>query len=229
MKTEEIANCSLLIANCMKPKTRQTLLIAVLVVVTLLVFRTYLPVIQLPTQSRVEEKLRELKSLRGDLGVARKTYEDRMAMIASMQELTGPYWVTTGPASRLDQEITAEFNRITRMAQVSSVSGTQKVDVARDKPGSALQEITLAVDFKNITMRELTQFLTQLRKDRNASKFRWEYAKLTPDNPRTPKSVNFSLRFHIYALNADTLGFLGINGEKADAPAAERRGSPTRK
>ena len=201
-----------------------------MVLVTLMVFRTYLPVIQLPTQSRVEEKLRELKSLRGDLGVARKTYEDRVAMIEGMQHLTAPYWITTGPASKLDQEITSEFNRLTRMAQVSSVSGTQKVDVAKDKPGSALQEVTLAVDFKNITMRELTQFLTQLRKDRNASKFRWEYAKLTPDNPRTPKSVNFSLRFHIYALNSDTLNFLGLNSDKTEAPATpERRGSSQRK
>ena len=206
----------------MKPKTRQTLLIVIMVVVTLLVFRTYLPVIQLPTQARVEEKLRELKSLRGDLGVARKTYEDRVAMIEGMQQLTAPFWITNGPASRLDQEITAEFNRLTRMAQVSSVSGTQKVDIARDKPGSALQEVTLAVDFKNISMRELTQFLTQLRKDRNASKFRWEYAKLTPDNPRTPKSVNFSLRFHIYALNGDTLNFLGLNSQTA-SPAPPLR------
>ena len=216
----------------MKPKTRQTLLIIALIVVTLLVFRTYLPIIQLPTQSRVEEKLRELKSLRGDLGVARKTYEDRVAMIEGMQQLTGPFWITTGPISRLDQEITSEFNRLTRMAQVSSVSGTQKVDVARDKPGSALQEVTLAVDFKNISMRELTQFFTQLRKDRNASKFRWEYAKLTPDNPRTPKSVNFSLRFHIYALNADTLSFLGLNEDKAEAPPSptpDRRATPSRK
>ena len=216
----------------MKPKTRQTLLIIALIVVTLLVFRTYLPIIQLPTQSRVEEKLRELKSLRGDLGVARKTYEDRVAMIEGMQQLTGPFWITTGPISRLDQEITSEFNRLTRMAQVSSVSGTQKVDVARDKPGSALQEVTLAVDFKNISMRELTQFFTQLRKDRNANRFRWEYAKLTPDNPRTPKSVNFSLRFHIYALNADTLSFLGLNEDKAEAspsPAPDRRANPSRK
>ncbi len=216
----------------MKPKTRQTLLIIALIVVTLLVFRTYLPIIQLPTQSRVEEKLRELKSLRGDLGVARKTYEDRVAMIEGMQQLTGPFWITTGPISRLDQEITSEFNRLTRMAQVSSVSGTQKVDVARDKPGSALQEVTLAVDFKNISMRELTQFFTQLRKDRNANRFRWEYAKLTPDNPRTPKSVNFSLRFHIYALNADTLSFLGLNEDKAEAspsPVPDRRATPSRK
>ena len=207
----------------MKPKTRQTLLIVIMVVVTLLVFRTYLPVIQLPTQARVEEKLRELKSLRGDLGVARKTYEDRVAMIEGMQQLTAPFWITNGPASRLDQEITAEFNRLTRMAQVSSVSGTQKVDIARDKPGSALQEITLAVDFKNISMRELTQFLTQLRKDRNASKFRWEYAKLTPDNPRTPKSVNFSLRFHIYALNGDTMNFLGLNSQGTTPPTPSRK------
>ena len=207
----------------MKPKTRQTMLIVIMVVVTLLVFRTYLPVIQLPTQARVEEKLRELKSLRGDLGVARKTYEDRVAMIEGMQQLTAPFWITNGPASRLDQEITAEFNRLTRMAQVSSVSGTQKVDIARDKPGSALQEVTLAVDFKNISMRELTQFLTQLRKDRNASKFRWEYAKLTPDNPRTPKSVNFSLRFHIYALNGDTMNFLGLNSQGTTPPTPSRK------
>ncbi|MBP5300098.1 MAG: hypothetical protein J6Y80_01710 [Victivallales bacterium] len=194
----------------MKPKTRQTLLIVALVVVSVLVFRKYLPVVKLPTQARVEEKLRELKSLKGDLGVARKTYEDRVAAIESMQQLTAPFWITNGTTARLDQEITAEFNRLTRMAQVSSVSGTQKVELVRDKPGSALQEATLAVDFKNISMRELTKFFEQLRKDRNASRFRWEYAKLTPDNPRTPKTVNFSLRFHVYALNNDTMAFLGL-------------------
>ena len=194
----------------MKPKTRQTLLIVALVVVSVLVFRKYLPVVKLPTQARVEEKLRELKSLKGDLGVARKTYEDRVAAIESMQQLTAPFWITNGTTARLDQEITAEFNRLTRMAQVSSVSGTQKVELVRDKPGSALQEATLAVDFKNISMRELTKFFAQLRKDRNASRFRWEYAKLTPDNPRTPKTVNFTLRFHVYALNNDTMAFLGL-------------------
>ena len=71
-----------------------------------------------------------------------------------------------------------------------------------------------------------------MRKDRNANRFRWEYAKLTPDNPRTPKSVNFSLRFHIYALNADTLSFLGLNEDKAEAspsPAPDRRATPSRK
>ena len=201
----------------MKPQTRTILLAIVMVVMVALVMRTYLPVISLPTQSRVEEKLRELKSLRGDLGVARKTYEDRVAMIEGMQELVDPYWIPSSPNARLEQEITAEFNRLTRMAQVSSISGTQKVDVVREKPGSALQEVTLAVDFKNITMRELTKFLAQLRKDRNASKFRWEYAKLSPDNPRTPKSVNFSLRFHIYALNSDTMSFLGLTASQETA------------
>ena len=203
----------------MKQKTRTILLAIVMVLMIVMVLRTYLPVINLPTQSRVEEKLRELKSLRGDLGVARKTYADRIAMIEDMQGLTEPYWIPSSPGARLEQEITAEFNRITRMAQVSSVSGTQKVDVVREKPGSALQEITLAVDFKNISMRELTKFLAQLRKDRNASKFRWEYAKLSPDNPRTPKSVNFSLRFHIYALNNDTMSFLGLTTEVPAAAA----------
>ena len=189
-----------------------------MVIVTLLVFRRYLPVVKLPTQARVEEKLRELKSLRGDLGVARKTYEDRVAMIEGMQQLTAPFWITNGTTARLDQEITAEFNRLTRLGQVSSVSGTQKVELVREKPGSALQEATLAVDFKNISMRELTKFFAQMRKDRNAGKFRWEYAKLTPDNPRTPKTVNLSLRFHIYALNNDTMAFLGL-GQAVNSPA----------
>lgn len=210
----------------MKPKTRTILLAVVMTVMAVMVIRTYLPAISLPTQSRVEAKLRELQSLRSDLGVARKTYEDRVAMIEGMQELTEPYWIPSGPNARLDQEITAEFNRLTRMAQVSSISGTQKVDFVREKPGSALQEITLAVDFKNITMRELAKFLAQLRRDRNADKFRWEYAKLTPDNPRTPKAVNFSLRFHVYALNADTLSFLGLAATDQDNAAGASPNNP---
>lgn len=210
----------------MKINKRQALLVIIMVFVGLLVCRQYLPMLQLPTQGRINDKMRELKSLRSDLMVARKSYNDRSALIGEMQQLAEPFWVTAGSVSKVDQEINAEFSKITRQAQVASVTGSQKVDLGREKPGSNLQEVTLSVDFKNISMRELSKFFQQMRSSRHSSKFRWEYCKLTPDNPRTPKAVNLSLRFKIFALNEGALSFLGLSDRQVNTDTRSAAATP---
>ncbi len=219
----------------MKPKNRKIFLIIIMAFCGFLVVKQYLPTIQLPTQGRVDAKLRELKSLRSDLKVAQKTYENKQAQIQEMQAMAAPFWITSGPITKVDQEINSEFSKIVRQAHVSSVTGSQKVDLGREKQGSNLQEVTLSVDFRNISMHELTKFFQQLRKDRNSNKFRWEYCKLTPDNPRTPKAVNLSVRFKIYALNEGALAFLGLsdrtvsNDKPSGAPRTTGRNTPKKK
>ena len=118
-----------------------------------------------------------------------------------------------------------EFNRITRMAQIAGVAGTQKVDLGREKAGSFLQEVTVSVDFRNISMQDLSRLFTQLRSDRQKGRFRWEYCKITPDNPRTPKAVNVSVRLKVLALNEDALTFLGYRNANGAAPAAAAAGN----
>lgn len=208
----------------MKAKTRQTLLIVVMVVVCLLVLRKYLPAIQLPTAARVAQKQRELKSMQSDLLVARKTRLDKLAETKSMQSLAEPFWVPSSPAAKVDQEISAEFNRITRMAQLTTATGSQKVDVNKEKNGSCLQEVILSVDFKNVSMRDLARFFLQLRTAPNGKKFRWDYCKIQPDNPRTPSAVNLSARFRVLVLNNDAMTLMGFvqptEAAAASAPAA---------
>ncbi len=194
----------------MKPKTRQNLLLATMVVVCLLVVRQYLPVIQLPTAGRVAAQERKLKSLQGDLMVARKTQEERQASLRSLRTLADPFWVPSGPTAKVDQEISAEFNRITRLAQLSNATGSQKVDVNKEKNGSCLQEVILSVEIKGVSMRDLSRFFTLMRSTPAGRKFRWEYCKLQADNPRTPSAVNLSARFRVLVLNNDALAFLGF-------------------
>lgn len=199
----------------MKQKTRQTILLVLMVFVFLLVLKRYLPMIEIPTEGLVEERLRKLKSLQGDLLVARKGYQNRVADMRSIQDLTAPFWVPSSPGAKVDQEIASEFNRITRLSQLASATGSQKVDVSKEKNGSCLQEVILSVDFKNVSMRDLSRFFTQLRNSPKGRKFRWEYCKIQPDNAKNPTSVNMSARFKIQVLNSDTLTFLGFAGPSA--------------
>lgn len=211
-----------------RPAKRQVLLILLMVVVGVLVLRQYLPMFHLPTDARLQQKLRELKSVQGDLGVARKQYDDRMEMLRQTRELTAPFWMPE-PGGRLDQEINSEFSRLTRMAQLSA---TQKVDVARDRANSSLIEVTVTLEFKGVSMRELSGFFKQVRGSRHVRQLRWEYARISPDNPRTPRNVNCTIRFKILSLNDDARAFLEARNTareevKAAAAPEKSRGRST--
>ncbi len=210
----------------MNKERSQKILLGLLVAVLLfIVARQYLPSVQLPTESRLQGKLLELKSVRGDLAVARKTLELRREEAKAIQGLTDSFWIA-GEGAKLDQEVNSEFNRIMRLAQIAGVAGTQKVDLGREKPGSFMQEVTVSMDFRNISMQDLSRLFVQLRNDRQKGRFRWEYCKITPDNPRTPKAVNVSLRLKVLALNEDALGFLGYRNAKDASPAPSAAAPP---
>lgn len=211
-----------------KERSQKVLLGLLMLLLVLVVARQYLPSVQLPTESRLQEKLRELKSVRGDLGVARKTLELRREEAQAIQGLTDSFWIPAEGAAKLDQEVNSEFNRVMRLAQIAGVAGTQKVDLGREKPGSFLQEVTVSIDYRNISMQDLSRLFAQLRSDRQKGRFRWEYCKISPDNPRTPKAVNVSLRLKVLALNEDALGFLGYRNARDGAGAAAPGATPDR-
>ncbi len=216
----------------MKPKTRQTLLLVVMVVVCLLVAKQYLPMFQPPTAARVAERERTLKSLQSDLMVARKTEQDRQSELLKMRELAAPFWIPANPAVKVEQEISTEFSRIMRLAMLSSAAGSQKVDVNKEKNGSCLQEIVISIEAKGVSMRELTRFFSLMRTTPAGRKFRWEYAKIQPDNPRTPSAVNFSARLKVLVLNQDARAFLGLSTAPASSSsekAAVQKGSTQKK
>ena len=194
-----------------KNAKRQTILLILLGFIALLVVRQYMPMLQFPTDGRLQSKLRELKSVRGDLNVARKQYSEHLDAVQQMRKIAEPFWIAANGA-KLDQEVNAEFSRLTRMAQLSA---TQKVDIARDRSNSNLVEVNVSLEFKGVSMRELTGFFKQLRSSGHAKQLRWEYARIAPDNQRNPRNVNCTLRFKIYSLNDDALAFLETG--KADS------------
>ena len=207
-----------------KDRNKKIVLCVLAALLLVVVARQYLPMVELPTESRLEQKLAELKSVRGDLGVAKKTLALRQEDARSMQELTGQFWIMGDGSAKLDQEVNSEFNRITRMAQITGVAGTQKVDLGREKTDSFLQDVTITADFRNISMQDFSRLLAQLRQPRNAGRFRWEYCKITPDNPRTPKALNISVRLKVLALNDEALAFLGYREPlPGNAPASASR------
>ena len=149
-------------------------------------------------------------------------------MLRQTRELTAPFWMPE-PGGRLDQEINSEFSRLTRMAQLSA---TQKVDVARDRANSSLIEVTVTLEFKGVSMRELSGFFKQVRGSRHVRQLRWEYARISPDNPRTPRNVNCTIRFQILSLNDDARAFLEARNTareevKAAAAPEKSRGRST--
>ncbi|MBO7741536.1 MAG: hypothetical protein J6S21_03190 [Victivallales bacterium] len=202
-----------------KLTSRQIILVVLMVVMLILVLRQYLPAVELPTQGRLESKLKELKSRQLDLQVARKNYQERLAQNQELLKLAEPYWHHTSTA-RLDQEVNSEFTRITRLAQLSGVAGSQKVDAGREKQGSNLHEVKLSVEFKGVSMKDLSLLFNQLENSRNGGKFRWEYCKISPSNPRTPQGVNVSARFKVLALDSATIDFINMSESAAAAPAA---------
>jgi hypothetical protein len=204
---------------------RQIFLAVLMLVMAFFVARQYLPAIELPTQGRLDRKLKELASRQRDLQVARKDYQLRLEQSRELQKLAAPYW-QQGAGSRLDQEVNSEFTRLTRLAQLSGVAGSQKVDMGREKNGSNLQEVKLSVEFKGIAMKDLARLFTQMQNSGNGEKFRWEYCKITPNNPRNPNGINVSARFKVLALASDTMDFINMSDSQPAAPPAQDAATP---
>lgn len=197
---------------------RHIFLLILMLIMAFMVARQYLPSIELPTQGRLDSMIKELESRQLDLQVAQKNYRDRLSQNQELMQLAEPYWQHTA-GTRLDQEVNAEFTRLTRMAQLSGVAGSQKVDMGREKQGSNLQEVKLSVEFKGISMKDLSLLCNQLQNSRNGGKFRWEYCKITPNNPRNPQGVNVTARFRVLALGSDVMDFINMS-ENGSAPTA---------
>ena len=206
----------------MSKQTKQLIvLILLLVLVAVVCVRQYLPGFQLPTQGTLDQKTKQLRQLQSDLDFARQKLELRNHDLLEMQALTIPYWIPDPNGMKPDQLINLAVSNLLRRSQIS---GTQKVDLQREKPGSIFQEVTVSLDFRNVTMRDLSDFFHSLRASANGPKFRWDNCKITPDNPRAPKAVNASLRFKVLVLSADTIAYLNGESPADKAPAAKDAG-----
>ncbi len=194
-------------ANFPKIPRRQLVLLLLLLCVGFFFFRRYVH-FTLPSNKRIEEKLQALNSLRKDLQLMQKLSEEQLQELSVLQELAAPYWFSSGQRAMVDQEITREFGKILRQAQLPA---NHKVDVQRNKlPGATqIQEVQIKLDFRGISMQEVSRLFQEVHQ--YGPKLSWNYCRIEPDNPRTPKNVNLSARLRAMVLNPEAVDYL--NGE----------------
>lgn len=194
-------------ANLPKIPRRQLILLLLMLGIGFFFVRRYVD-FTFPTSNRIEEKLQTLNSLRKDLQLSQKMSEERLDELSDLQGLAAPYWFSTGQRAMVDQEITKEFGKILRQAQLPS---NHKVDVQRNKlPGANhIQEVQIKLDLRGISMQEVSRLFNEVHK--YGKKLSWNYCRIEPDNPRTPKNVNLSARLRALVLNPDAVDYL--NGE----------------
>ena len=142
---------------------RQIILLAIMVVIGLLLARQYLGFLKLPTRARLERAVKELESSRGDLKAATVDDQKRLQNLEELRAMSKDFWLSSTQRAPTDQEITREFNKLLRRAQLPA---NQKVDTQRNKlPGVAnIQEVQIRLDLKNVTMREVGRLLAEVKK-----------------------------------------------------------------
>jgi hypothetical protein len=186
-----------------------------MVVIGLLVVRQHAGVVKsLPTMGRIEEETRALESMVTDLQVMQKQNREWNAEFAALQEQAQPFWVFGTQRAMIEQEVTKEFGKILRAAQVVP----QKVESQRNKlPNfNHVVEVEIRLDLRGVSMQEVSRLFQEVEKSRR--KLVWSYCKIEPDNPRTPKSVNVAARLKAFALSQESADFL--LGEKTEVPAS---------
>ncbi len=193
---------------------RQMILVILMVVIGLLVLRQYAGQVKmLPTMGRINEETRNLESMATDLQVMQKQNQEWNAEFAALQELAQPFWVFGAQRAIIEQEVTKEFGKILRAAQVVP----QKVESQRNKLPSFnhVVEVEIRLDLRGVSMQEVSRLFQEVEKSRR--KLIWSYCKIEPDNPRTPTSVNVSARLKAFALSQESADFL--LGENSELPA----------
>lgn len=193
---------------------RQMVLVGLMVIIGLLVVRQYAGKLQaLPTMNRIGEETKMLHSLDTDLQVMKKQNQEWNSEFADLQELAQPFWVFGAQRGLIEQEVTKEFQKILRAAQVVP----QKVESQRNKLLSFnhIVEVEIRLDLRGVSMQEVSRLLLEVERSRR--KLIWSYCRIEPDNPRTPKNVNVSARLKAFALNPESADFL--LGEKMEIPA----------
>ncbi len=204
---------------------RQIILLAIMVVIGLLLARQYLGFLKLPTRARLEHAVKQLESSRGDLKAATVDDQKRIQELEELRTMSQDFWLSSSQRAPTDQEITREFNKLLRRAQLPA---NQKVDTQRNKlPGvTNIQEVQIRLDLKNVTMREVGRLLAEVKKYGN--RLTWTQCQISPDNPRTPQNVNLSGRLRALVLTTEASDFLlagqlsgtdSKNGKAAAQPA----------
>ncbi len=196
-----------------KNKMKRIVLVTLLVIVSLLVLRQYMPMVELPTDSRIEDEMARLKSLRGDLAVTQKMNSDWQKEVAELRGKSGLFWVRKRPTLPVEQEVLEEFNNIARLASVNIQS--REARLVKNNNANYIQEVELRMDMRSVSMREVTRLMKEL--DEAKREFRWASCKIDPDNVQKPTGVKLSGRLRAFVLTEEATRILG-GDVHVDAP-----------
>jgi len=187
-----------------KMPRRQLVLLSLLVLIALMVARQYMGMVSLPTLGRINEKTQLLESKRTDLMVLQKQQGDWLNELEQLNVQSNSFWTSNTQRTLIEQEVTKEFGKILRSAQVVP----QKVESQRNKlpQYNHVSEVEIVVELRGVSMQELSRLFQEVEKSRRL--LVWSYAKIEPDNPREPKAVNASLRLKAFTLTQETTDFL---------------------
>ncbi|MBQ7178288.1 MAG: hypothetical protein IJS08_12810 [Victivallales bacterium] len=188
-----------------KNKYQKIILGVLILAFVLMLGHQYLPMIELPTDSHIQEEQNRLKSLRGDLAVMKKMNQDWQAELAELRGKSGQFWVRTRTTMPVEQEVLEEFNKIARLASVNIQS--REARLIKTNNVNYIQEVELRMEMRGVSMREVTRLLRELENARHS--FSWSSCKIEPDNLQKPTGVKFSGRLRAFVLNEEAVKVLG--------------------
>ena len=197
-----------------KNKLQKIVLGGLIVVFIILLGRQYLPMIELPTDSHIQEEQDRLKSLRGDLAVQKKMNQDWQGELAALRSKSGQFWIRTRTTLPVEQEVLEEFNNIARLASVNIQS--REARLIKTNNVNYIQEVELRMEMRGVSMREVTRLLRELENARHS--FCWSSCKIEPDNLQKPTGVKLSGRLRAFVLNEEAVKVLGGDVSLVDLP-----------
>ena len=195
----------------------------VIVFLAFLLFRQYMPTIQLPTNSRIAEEEKRLESKLGDLEVQKKMNEDFQKEVAEVRQRMTMFWMRNHVGIPLEQEVLDEFNSVARLSGVNIQNKEAKL--VKNNNSTFVQEVEIRLEMRGISMKELTRLMRQISTNRR--RFHWYYCRIEPDNPQRPSGVKVSARLRAFVLTDDGSALLA-NGADALASDTTANGGPSR-
>ena len=207
-----------------KPKAKQILLWGALVIVTLLVLKRYLPMMQLPTKGRIQQLEQSLKSKQSDLAVQQKMNDDWRNNLNLIQKNSSMFWTRKKPNIPLEQEVSEEFKDILRIASVNLRRQTAKI--IKNQNSQYVQEVEIEIQMADSSMKEFARLLREVAAHRR--KLVWTYCKIDAENPNAPTTIKVTGRLKAYLLTEDASRILDFDAT-APAPSAGSSNTISRK
>lgn len=209
-------------ANTSNSKGKMVFLVVVLIIVTILLVRQYLPMVQIPTNGRIAEEEQVLQSKVNDLAVQKHTTAEWQHELAQLRKKSTGFWVRVRTGMPVESEVLEEFNNVARLASVNIQSREPRL--VKVPNATYIQEVEIRIELRGVTMREFSRLLREL--SRNRRKFHWVSCRIDPDNVQKPTAVRVTGRLRAYVLTEEGTKLLGSAAEEPQEKSENNRSVP---